>query len=57
MRRWDLHRLCLRVRRGVAGHSACAAIGRQGVGRISYLYPCMRGPYKKIDAALGDRKR
>jgi hypothetical protein len=27
------------------------------VWRVAYLYPSMRGPNKKIDAALGDRMR
>ena len=27
------------------------------VWRVAYHYPSMSGPYKKIDAALGDRMR
>ena len=53
MRRRDLVTFVARAC-GVAGHSACAAIGRQGVGRVAYLYASMRGPYKTIGAALGD---
>ena len=54
MRRRDLVTFVCACDRGVAGHSACAAIGRQGVGRVAYLYASMRGPYKTIGAALGD---
>jgi hypothetical protein len=46
--------LCCACGCDVAGHSAC---GGQGVGRVAYLYASMRGPYKKIDVALGDRMR
>jgi hypothetical protein len=49
----DLITFVCGCRRGVAGHSACPAIGRQGVGRVAYLYASMRGPDKKIDAAWG----
>jgi hypothetical protein len=34
------------------------ALAQQSAGkvwRVAHLYPSKRGPYKKIDAALGDR--
>jgi hypothetical protein len=36
------------------------ALAQQSAGkvwRMAYLYPSMRGRYKKIDAPLGDRMR
>ena len=33
------------------------ALAQQSAGNVAYLYPSKRGPYKKIDAALGDRMR
>ncbi len=36
------------------------AVAQQSAGkvwRVAYLYPSKRRPYKKIDAALGDRMR
>ena len=46
-----IRHLCCACACGVAGHSAAQQSSGK-VWRVAYLYPSMRGPYKKIDAAL-----
>ena len=53
MRRRDLVTFVARA----AAVWPCIALAQQSAGkvwRVAYPYPSMRGPYKKIDAALGD---